>query len=406
MLTIKLAWRNLFRNTRRTILTCLLIGFSLMALILTDGMILGMKEVMVGGITHTLAGEAQVHKKGFLENFDVDIYLDNPDSIIEVIQQDESVADYAPRVMVGSMIASTYNVTAGMVYGVDASRELGVSKIKGAIIEGSYLTGSDREILIGKPMAELLEVGLRDRIVITASEVDTSEITQELFRVSGIFEFGPREMDENLAFINLHEAQSFLAMGNKLHEIAIRFKAPDDAKNRELPLYKSLNTGDVEALGWLDFNPSLGAMIEMTNYSTVIVGMILFLLASLGVINSMFMSIYERIYEFGVIKAIGSRPSQIMQLVLCEALLLGILSCFLGIIFGYGLSSYFAENGIPMGRMEVSGVVLDGNIYTQISLHQFINYPIYVILLTLAAALYPAGFAARIVPSVALQRSL
>jgi ABC-type antimicrobial peptide transport system permease subunit len=147
-------------------------------------------------------------------------------------------------------------------------------------------------------------------------------------------------------------------------------------------------------------------MIEMTNYSTVIVGMILFLLASLGVINSMFMSIYERIYEFGVIKAIGSRPSQIMQLVLCEALLLAIISCFLGIVFGYGLSSYFAENGIPMGRMEVSGVVLDGNIYTQISLKQFINYPIYVILLTLAAALYPAGFAAKIVPSVALQRSL
>jgi ABC-type lipoprotein release transport system permease subunit len=406
MLTIKLAWRNLFRNTRRTVLTCLLIGFSLVALILTDGMILGMTEVMVGGITHTLAGEAQVHKKGFLDNFDVDIYLDNPDSIIEVIEQDDSVADYAPRILVGSMIASTYNVTGGLVYGVDASRELGVSKIKGAIIEGSYLTSSDREILIGKPMAELLEVGLRDRIVITASEVNTSEITQELFRVSGIFEFGPREMDENFVFINLPEAQSFLAMGNKVHEIAIRFKAPDDAKNRELPLYQSLNIGEVEALGWLDFNPGLGAMIEMTNYSTLIVGMILFLLASLGVINSMFMSIYERIYEFGVIKAIGSRPSQIMQLVLCEALLLAIISCFLGIVFGYGLSSYFAENGIPMGRMEVSGVVLDGNIYTQINLKQFINYPIYVILLTLVAALYPAGFAAKIVPSVALQRSL
>jgi ABC-type lipoprotein release transport system permease subunit len=406
MLTLKLAWRNLFRNTRRTVLTCLLIGFSLMALILTDGMILGMTEVMVGGITHTLAGEAQVHKKGFLDNFDIDLYLDNPDSIIEVIEQDESVADYAPRTMVGAMIASTYNVTGGLIYGVDASRELGVSKIKGAIIEGSYLTGSEREILIGKPMAELLEVGLRDRIVITASEVDTSEITQELFRVSGIFEFGPREMDENFAFINLPEAQSFLAMGNKVHEIAIRFKAPDDAKNRDLPLYKSLNKGEVEALGWLDYNASLGAMIEMTNYATVIVGMILFLLASLGVINSMFMSIYERLYEFGVIKAIGSRPSQIMQLVLCEALLLGIVSCLFGVIFGYGLSSYFAENGIPMGRMEVSGVVLDGNIYTQLSLHQFINYPIYVTLLTLAAALYPASFAARIVPSEALQRSL
>lgn len=406
MLIITLAWRNLFRNTRRTVLTCLLIGFSLTALILTDGMILGMTEVMIGGITHTLAGEAQVHKKGFLDNFDVDIYLDNPVSILELIEQDNSVAAHAPRIMVGGMITSTYNVTGGMVYGIDALRELDVSKISDAIIEGRYLTGRQREILIGKPMAELLEVKLGDRIVITASEVDTSEIAQELFRVSGIFEFGPREMDENLVFINLSAAQSFLAMDNKIHEIAIRFKVADDAKNRELPLFQLLNQGEVEALGWLDFNPALGAMMEMTNYSTVIVGIILFLLASLGVINSMFMSIYERIYEFGVVKAIGTTPSQIMQLVLCEALLLGILSCFFGAIFGYGLSTYFAENGIPMGRMEVGGVVLDGNIYTQITAAQFINYPIYVILLTLAAALYPASFAAKIVPSEALQRSL
>lgn len=406
MLVLTLAWRNLFRNTRRTVLTCLLIGFSLTALILTDGMILGMTEIMVGGITHTLAGEAQVHKKGFLDNFDVDTYLDNPGPMFKKIEQENSVAAYAPRVMVGGMIASTNNVAGGMVYGIDATRELGVSKIRDAVIEGSYLTGKEREILIGKPMAELLEVGLGDRIVITASEVETGEITQELFRVSGIFEFGPREYDENLVFINLPEAQALLAMDNKIHQIAIRFKIADDAKNRELPFYQSLNEGDVEALSWLDFNPSLGAMMEMTSYTTVIIGVILFLLASLGVINSMFMSIYERIYEFGVIKAIGTKPSQIFQLVLCEAALLGILSCFFGAMAGYGLGSYFAENGIPIGRIEISGVILDGNVHTRISPSQFINYPIYVILLTIAAAVYPARFAAKIVPSIALQRTL
>lgn len=146
--------------------------------------------------------------------------------------------------------------------------------------------------------------------------------------------------------------------------------------------------------------------MEMTSYTTVIIGVILFLLASLGVINSMFMSIYERIYEFGVIKAIGTKPSQIFQLVLCEAALLGILSCFFGAMAGYGLGSYFAENGIPIGRIEISGVILDGNVHTRISPSQFINYPIYVILLTIAAAVYPARFAAKIVPSIALQRTL
>ena len=405
-MTIKLAWRNLFRNTRRTVLTCLLIGFSLTALILTDGVVLSMIEVMVGTITHTIAGEAQIHRKGFLENLDVDLYLDDPNSIYDIVDNDGSVAAYAPRVMVGGMFASTYNVAGGLVYGVDAARELRVSKIKDAIIEGKYLSGRDREILIGKPMAELLEVELGDRIVITAAEVDTGEISQELFRVTGMFEFGPRELDENIVFINLHMAQRLLAMEGKIHQIIIRFKLAEDAKNRELALYQSLNNNEIEALGWLDFNPALGAMLEMMNYSTLIVGMILFLLASLGVINSMFMSIYERIYEFGVAKAIGTTPRQIVLLVMSEAFFIGVLSCIFGAIVAYGLGSYYSVNGIPMGRMEVSGVVIDGNLYTKMVLNQFINFPIYVILLTVVAALYPARFAARIVPSEALQRSL
>ncbi len=406
MLTIKLAWRNLFRNTRRTVLTCTLIGFSLAALILTDGMVLGMVDVMIGSITHTLAGEAQIHRKGFLENLDVDLYLKEPDSIFDIIDQDSAVAEYAPRVMAGGMFASSYNAVGGLVYGVDSVRETGVSKIKDAIVQGKYLSGDDREILIGKPMAELLEVELGDRIVVTAAEVDSGEIAQELFRVTGMFEFGPRELDENIVFINLDKAQQLLAMERKIHQIAVRFKRAADAKNRELTLYQSLNDGKTEALGWLDFEPSLGAMLEMTNYTTLIAGMILFLLASLGVVNSMFMSIYERIYEFGVAKAIGTTPRQIILLVLSEALFLGVISCFFGAIFGYGLGTYYAENGIPMGRMEVSGVVLDGNLNTKLALEQFIKFPIYVILLTVIAALYPAIFAARIVPSAALQRSL
>lgn len=406
MLIIKLAWRNLFRNTRRTVLTGLLIGFSLTALILTDGMVLGMVEVMVGGITHTLAGEAQVHRKGFLENLDVDLYLDDPNSIYDILDNDDSVSAYAPRVMAGGMFASTYNVAGGLIYGVDAARELGVSKIRNAIVEGNYLGGSDREILVGRPMAELLEVALGDRIVITAAEVDTGEISQELFRVTGIFEFGPRELDENILFINLHTAQRLLAMQGKIHQIAIRFNLAEDAKNRELALYKSLNDGEIEALGWLDFNPAIGAMLEMMNYSTLGVGAILFLLASLGVINSMFMSIYERIYEFGVAKAIGTTPGQIMLLVMCEALFISLLSCIFGAILGFGLSSYYSENGLPMGRMEVAGIVVDGNLYTKLALNQFVNFPFYVILLTVVAALYPARFASRIVPSEALQRSL
>ena len=406
MLTFKLAFRNLFRNTRRTILTSLLISSSLIVLILVDGLMNGMTNVMVGGITHTLEGEAQVARKGFRNDFEVEYTIDDPASVISQLKENKSLKGFGPRVIIGGMIASSYNTTGSLVYGVDAKQELKVSRISEAIIEGQYLSGGPREILIGKPMAELLEIELGGRLIITAATVDTNEITQELFRLSGIFEFGPEEMDKNLVFINLDKAQSVLGMQGNLHQIALRFADPEDAKDKELPLFKRLTNEKNEALGWLDLQPSIGAMIEMSSYSTAIVGAILFLLTSLGVINSIFMSIYERIYEFGVAKAIGTTPRQIIQLILFEALLLALISCGFGLAIGYFLGDYFSIHGIPVGKMEVSGVLLDGNIFTQLMLYQFVNFPIYVTLLTLASAIYPATFASRIVPTEALQRAL
>jgi len=406
MLALKLAWRNLFRNVRRTVLTCVLISSALIVMILVDGLMIGMIDIMVGGITHTLEGEAQVNRKGFRDNFEVEYVIEDPDEITTELANADKVAGYAPRVIVGSMIASPYNTTGGLVYGVDHSQELQVSRIAEAVYKGTYLTGKDREILLGKEMAKLLEVKLGDRIIITAATVDTNEITQELFRVSGMVEFGPDEMDETLAFINLSQAQRFLGMENRLHQVAIRFHDPENAKRRDLSILAELTDEDNEALSWLDLQPAIGSMIEMSNYATSIVGLILFLLTSLGVINSMFMSIYERIYEFGVAKAIGTTPVQIVQLVLIEALLLAFIACAFGLLIGWLASTYFQEHGVPMGEFEMSGIAITGSIQTQVEAYQFYTYPAYVTLLTVLAAVYPAIFAARIVPTQALHRAL
>ena len=156
MLVFKLAWRNLFRNVRRTILTCMMLATSLAILIFVDGLMLSVTKMMVGSITGTLAGEAQIHRDGFLENLDVELVLDNPEALLETAKSDAAVEKVAPRIMVGGMIASTYNTSGGLVYGVDAQAEMGLSKIREAVVSGEYLTGEDREILIGKPLAEIL----------------------------------------------------------------------------------------------------------------------------------------------------------------------------------------------------------------------------------------------------------
>lgn len=407
MLLMQLAFRNLFRNGRRTFLTCLLITSSLIVIILMDGLVLGMLGVMVGGITQTLEGEAQIYKSGFRDRFDSTLYLEAPQSILMALDQDETLMSYAPRVVVPAMIGSSYNTLGGMVYGVDPKKELAVSRLRQALVEGEYLSNKPRAMLMGRLMAEKLEIGIGDRVVLTASAVDNNELVQGLFRVSGILEFGPKELDESLVFIHVEGAQALFHLGDGLHQIALRFKDFKDANRSDLALARKIQDDTIEFKGWLALQPSVGAMLEMTSYATLIIGVVLFLFASLGVINSIFMSIYERLYELAVAKAIGTRPAFIGGLIVLEALALAVISCGIGLPVAYCLMSFFAANGLPLGgTMEFSGVVLPGRLYPELAWYQFVQFPLYVILLTVVAAIYPALFAARIAPARSLQKAL
>jgi len=381
-----------------------LIGFSLAALIVAEGTIAGMLRLMVESMTDTVSGEAQIHRHNFLETFDADLYLTNLSDITTQLDQDNNIKAYAVRTIAGGMISSSYNLVSGVVFGVDAEAELAVSRIKDAIKTGSYLSGSAGEILLGVEMAKSLEVDLGDRIVVTVSQVDGGELGQALFRLSGTFEFGLRELDGSFAFINLDRGQEILGLDKSAHEIVLQFNDSEVAlQPGSLAPY---NTTDTEALNWMQVNPEIGSIVELVDYAAWMVAAILFLLASLGVINSMFMSIYERIYEFGVAKAIGTRPSELVLLILTEAALLAVLSVIFGMVLGLSLNYYLSIYGLPMGEMEMSGIAIQDNVFTSFTRAQFIDFPLFVILLTMLAALYPARFAARIVPTEALHRSL
>jgi len=407
MLTLKLAIRNLLRNTRRTVLTMALIGSSLTALILVDALMLGMLDILVNSITKNLVGEAQIHRVGFRDNLDVDLYLSETEKIIETLDQDPTIAAYSERVLAGGILSSSYNVATGLMYGINAVSEGQVTQLPDAIIEGQYLTGKSGEILIGHELADLLEVSLGDRLVITLSEADTSELAQALFRVSGIFKFGIKGVDKGVVFTNLDQARGVIGLTNEQsHEFALRFTDRALATQPGTAVYQNLNTSELETLNWLQLNRPIASIIEMSKFASLIIGSILFILAGLGVINSMFMSIYERIYEFGVIKALGTRPARLAGLIMTEALLIALISCVAGLILGYLLGSYAAEYGVPMGDYQVSGIAIDSRVLTRLEPYQFIQFPIYVTFLTLVAAIYPALFAAKIVPTEALQRSL
>ena len=168
-----------------------------------------------------------------------------------------------------------------------------------------------------------------------------------------------RKLDESFVFIHIKGAQALFQLGDGLHQIALRFKDFEDANRSDLALASKIEGENIEFKGWLALQPGIGAMLEMTSYSTLIIGTVLFLFASLGVINAIFMSIYERLYELAIAKAIGTRPAFIGGLIVLEAFGLALISCSIGLPIAYCLMTYFAGSGLPLGgNIEFSGVVL------------------------------------------------
>ena len=189
-------------------------------------------------------------------------------------------------------------------------------------------------------------------------------------------------------------------------EIAIDFTNREFARDEQNPFWEKYSEGGNEALGWPGLFPQLKAMFEWSQYSILIISVILFAIIALGIVNTLFMALYERMFEFGVLRAIGTRPFGIWKMVVSEAGSLAILSIGLGIVLGFLLTSIFARVGIDYRGIEMGGMTVQDLIYPVLYVRQFIVYPLWVLIFTMIVGIYPATYAARLKPAEAMRRSL
>ena len=404
-LIARLAKRSIFRNTRRTLLTVLLISCSLAAILFTDAFVRGMVETMVKISTQTFLGEGQIHRFGFREANDIDLYIEDTTALYQQLNATKAIQAFAPRVLTGAMTSSSENVASAIVYGVDAAKEAKVSKLKLAVTQGDYLSGIDGEIIIGEQLADLLEISLGDRVVITVSEANGGDLSQALFRVSGLFSFNERSMDIGMAFINLSQGQKLLNIAG-VHEVALRLQHLHQAEDSTLPFWKTLNNDQIETLSWKELVPQLSSMLAMTKYSTLIVSIIMYVLVCLGLINTMFMSIFERQTEFGILLAIGTRSKQLFYQIMLEGFFIGLLSVTVGLLMAFFLCYWGSIVGIDYSELEMSGMTLNEPIYLILDASSFAIMGVATLAVTLIASVYPAFHAARLQPSFAMRKTL
>jgi ABC-type lipoprotein release transport system permease subunit len=404
-LYIKLAWRNLLRNKRRTIIAGTAIGMGLAALVFTDALMIGMNDHLVHSGTATFMGDAQVHRQGYRETHDIELTINNPDGVVSTLKASPIVDCFAPRVYSFAMVGSPANNEGVSMVGVDPENERCLSLVDDTIVAGDYFAGGLRDIVIGSELAELLEVELGDRVVLTVAQAHTGDLEQELFRVSGIYHLNIKEMDRGMAFIPLPKAQRMLNLEGQIHEVAIKLTDTKLAMNEHLPLWTELSKNGNEAVGWPKLLPQLSAAMRLTNFSLLIIGLVLFAVVSLGIINTLFMSLYERMFEFGVLRAVGTRPSSIFRLVLGEAGALSVISIILGLVISAVVLIIVSRYGINYTGIEYAGVTFRDRIYPVVRGVQFVKYPLWVFVITTVVGLYPAAYAARLTPARAMRKS-
>lgn len=403
---LKLAWRNNLRNKRRTFLAALAVGLGLAALIFTDAFSTGMLNGIIDAATGTFLGQAQIHRKGFLDTMDADLGVKDGPELLRRLAGEAGVARFAPRVVSFAMIASPSNSASVILYGVEPQAERGVSRLEKAVITGDFLSGEAVEIVLGRPLAATLGVALGDKVVVTAAAAGGGDLAQSMFRVGGILSTGSRPMDSNMAFVRLKKAQELLNLGSGFHEVALDFREMDSAEDRSLPFWDEYGSDGNEALGWPDLVPELLAAKEMTAFGILITAAILSGIVALGIMNTLFMSLYERMFEFGVLRAVGTRPARLGFMIVSEAAALAFISALFGIAIGWLACGLAGIHGIDYTGVELAGVTMLEPIRPAYRALQYWLYPSALFVFTLIVSLYPAVYAARLNPVEAMRRSL
>jgi ABC-type lipoprotein release transport system permease subunit len=292
-------------------------------------------------------------------------------------------------------------------YGIDPQKEERVTLLHKVILQGRNLSDPDEVgILLGDLLAKKLQAKVGDRIVVTCTKAGTGELSQEMLRVIGLFSFRSREMDGHMAFIGLRRARKMMGLGSEAHEVVLRFKDGDGSEPSHEALYRLLSLGGNEALDWSKLLPDVKVVLDYSAYVAWILVFLLAALVALAILNTQFMALYERMFEFGVLRALGTHPLHLGGLVVLEASSLGFLGVLLGLALGYLITSVMGHIGFNYTGIEYAGVVFQEAIYPETRALQYTLMPFAVWVFTMLVACYPASHACRILPAKAMHRSL
>ena len=404
MNSLQYGWRNLWRNTRRTGITLAAVCLSTAILMASYGLMDGLMQHAVSNATNLVVGEVQVHAQGYLADHSIYKALSEPDLILQAAKQQNVAA--APRRYGYGLVAVGTKSAGARFWGVEPASERTTFDLAQHLQEGRFLSESTkRGVVLGQKLARSLQAQIGSEIVVVVQAADGS-LGNDLYTVTGILKAAGDSIDRNAALIHAQDFVELFVSGDRIHEVALNSRGT--ASLEELTALLSIAAPEEETKSWRHLMPEVSDMVNLFDAFIWIFGLIFLLAAGMGVMNTMLMATYERIREFGILKALGATPWGIIRDVAAEALVLATLGTVLGTILGLAGSYYLQQVGLDLsifaGTYSVGGVAFDPIWRATISLKMVFIPVVLMLIIGLVASLYPAALAARLDPVKAIHR--
>ncbi|HUI30241.1 MAG TPA: ABC transporter permease [Candidatus Acidoferrales bacterium] len=399
----KIAWRNILRNKRRSLILVISIIIGVMAIVLTDGLSVGMMQQMLTNQIGADAGYIQVHKKGYQANPALKNSVADPEEIRTALAKVTLPCNVSERLRTFGIVSSAYNSSGVSILGVEPGSEKKVTTICKYVTKGTYLSGKPAEILISSSAAEKLKVELGDKVVVMASRFDGS-IGSEACRVVGIFETFDSGFDQGHVYISLQTAQQMLGTDNRISEFVVN---PVDAKQTDMVAneIRSKLTNSYEVLTYRQMLPLLVMQVQLYDETIYIFYAIIAIALIFGIVNTMLMAVMERTHEFGVDMAIGMSNRRIFAMILTEAAFLGIVGTAVGLVASFAIFIPLSYSGwnLAMFSESLRSLGVGTTIYPILTASSLVNAIVIIPIATIIGAVYPATRAIRLRPVEAIR---
>jgi ABC-type lipoprotein release transport system permease subunit len=402
---LKLAWRNMWRNWRRSLIAMIAIVLGLVLLLFFDGFIAGSDQAIYGNAIRLYGGNIQAHDEGYREKARrlPILPLADADAVVAAATELPEVTSAAMRIKTAGMISSAEGTFPVVINAIQPEIE-GINSIQAEnVIAGRYLRPNEGDaIFIGRSLAERLEVGVGDRVNVVGRSKQ-EQMRQRTMTVVGIYDLGMPEIEKGTIFMTLPEAQSLYNLRDQVTEVAINLeKVGQEAQ--VMPALVALLPGyDIDT--WDSLQPELRETLTTKLAFTTMIGLIVIIVASIGILNIQLMAVFERTREMGVLAALGMKGRQIMALFLLEGTLIGALGAFIGCLAGVALLTWVGRVGIDMSFMSGLGEItalMGDRLYPYVSPTGVISRGLLVTFIVMLASLYPAWQASRQEPAEAL----